>query len=135
MSWREVHSQLLQIQQTQQHKLKLQSKARDDANSELRQRQRSMESQANDQQEQRRQESNGENNTTFTNGRWTGGGGLGRMDEYGWGFFPCLAALQFQGSVPDPSASFRDVELKEKRRLRWIMRFVGVCVFSLWVVL
>jgi len=54
--------------------------------------------------------------------------GLGTLDE-GWGYFPSLAALQFQQSIPPPSASFADVENKERRRLEFIVKTIGCLVF------
>ena len=59
--------------------------------------------------------------------------GLGTMDE-GWGFFPSLFALQFQNSVPPPSASVADLEEKEKRRLQASLYLVALLVFFYFII-
>jgi hypothetical protein len=57
--------------------------------------------------------------------------GLGSLEE-GCGFFPSLLALQFQGSIPPPSASFAEVEQREKKRLDRILKCVGGLVVIIW---
>jgi len=58
--------------------------------------------------------------------------GLGSLEE-GCGFFPSLLALQFQGSVPPPSASFAELEQREKKRLDRILKCAGGLVFIIWL--
>ena len=67
-----------------------------------------------------------ERNRDGMNG-WNTGSGLGTMDD-GIGYFPSLVALQFQGNIPAPSASFVDIEKKEKRRLELIVKSIGLLV-------
>ncbi|KAL9189553.1 hypothetical protein ACHAXT_009228 [Thalassiosira profunda] len=62
-----------------------------------------------------------------------GQSGLGRVED-GVGYFPSLAALQFQGSIPAPSPSVAEYENREKERLNRIMKcvaFVGLVYFLL----
>lgn len=67
-----------------------------------------------------------ERNRDGMNG-WSSGSGLGTMED-GIGYFPSLVALQFQGNVPAPSASFVDIEKKERRRLEFIVKSIGLLV-------
>ena len=53
---------------------------------------------------------------------------LGRLEE-GVGYFPSLATLQFQSSIPEPSPSLADNENKEKERLNYIMKWMAFIVF------
>jgi hypothetical protein len=53
--------------------------------------------------------------------------GLGRMED-GVGYFPSLAALQFQSSIPGPSPSVAEYENSEKERLNVILRRIGFIV-------
>lgn len=85
-------------------------RARSQANDEHRERQRSLAA-------------------TAREGRANGGPrGLGRLEE-GVGYFPSLATLQFQGSVPGPSPSVAEHEDVEKERLNSILRGLGAMVF------
>eukprot|EP00586_Coscinodiscus_wailesii_P011461 CAMPEP_0172505404 /NCGR_PEP_ID=MMETSP1066-20121228/186186_1 /TAXON_ID=671091 /ORGANISM="Coscinodiscus wailesii, Strain CCMP2513" /LENGTH=329 /DNA_ID=CAMNT_0013282001 /DNA_START=69 /DNA_END=1058 /DNA_ORIENTATION=+ len=52
--------------------------------------------------------------------------GLGQMQDHGWGYFPSLAALQFQGAIPPPSASIAEYEEKAKKHLNRILYTVGI---------
>ena len=54
--------------------------------------------------------------------------GLGRLED-GIGYFPSLAALQFQSSIPGPSPSVAVDENKEKERLNRILRWISCIVF------
>ena len=54
-------------------------------------------------------------------------GSLGTLEE-GWGYFPSLAALQFQGSIPPPSPSIATWERREKRRLDLVLKSVAAVV-------
>lgn len=54
-------------------------------------------------------------------------GSLGTLEE-GWGYFPSLAALQFQGSIPPPSPSIANWERREKRRLDLVLKSVAAVV-------
>ena len=58
--------------------------------------------------------------------------GLGSLEE-GYGFFPSLIALQFQGNIPPPPATFARIELEEKSRLYIILKSTAVLVFMLWI--
>ena len=54
-------------------------------------------------------------------------GSLGSLEE-GWGYFPSLSALQFQGSIPPPSPSIAIWERREKRRLNLVLKSVAAVV-------
>ncbi|KAL7439479.1 hypothetical protein ACHAXM_007093 [Skeletonema potamos] len=77
--------------------------------------------------------------TLAANARSDGGdggstqGGLGRLED-GCGYFPSLAALQFQSSIPAPSPSLAEYEKREKERMNRILKSVGfiVLAFFLW---
>ena len=77
-------------------------------------------SQANDEHRERQR-------TLAANARTNAGdsnqGGLGRMGE-GVGYFPSLATLQFQSSIPGPSPSVAEYENKEKERLNTILKWM-----------
>ena len=66
---------------------------------------------------------NARNNRNNTNQQH----GLGRL-EAGIGYFPSLAALQFQSSIPEPTQSVAEYENKEKERLDRILKFIGMIV-------
>ena len=53
--------------------------------------------------------------------------GVGTLED-GIGYFPSLAALQFQSSIPGPSPSIAQYEKREKERLDRILKIVGVIV-------
>lgn len=56
-------------------------------------------------------------------------GGLGHLED-GCGYFPSLAALQFQSSIPGPSPSLAEYENKEKERMNRILKSVGLIVLA-----
>lgn len=58
--------------------------------------------------------------------------GLGSLED-GYGYFPSLFTLQFQGSIPPPSASFAEVEGREKARLQNIIKWISGAVFIIWI--
>lgn len=60
-------------------------------------------------------------------------GGLGRLEE-GVGYFPSLAVLQFQSSIPGPSPSVAEYENAEKERLNRILKWLSFIVFVYFVV-
>eukprot|EP01082_Thalassiosira_pseudonana_P000313 g98.t1 g98 contig1:234712-236149(-) len=53
--------------------------------------------------------------------------GLGRLED-GIGYFPSLAALQFQSAVPGPSPSVAAYENQERERLDRILKCLGLIV-------
>jgi len=53
--------------------------------------------------------------------------GLGRMEDFGWGYFPSLAALQFQSAIPPPVSQTREQE-KECRQVELILNTIGIMV-------
>ena len=95
------------------------------ARSEARDRART---QANEQHRERQR-------TLAANARSDGGdggstqGGLGRLED-GCGYFPSLAALQFQASIPGPSPSLAEYENKEKERMNRILKSIGFIVLA-----
>jgi hypothetical protein len=110
---------MIEIQRKQQ-----QEQHREDRNTQQRERQRFLANEARN------------NAAMYRNGTVINGtlirNGLGSLEE-GYGYFPSLVALQFQGSVPPPSASFADVELAERDRLRYILKWLGGITFLLWI--
>lgn len=56
-------------------------------------------------------------------------GGLGRLED-GCGYFPSLAALQFQASIPGPSPSLAEYENREKERTNRILKSVGLIILA-----
>ncbi len=59
--------------------------------------------------------------------------GLGRLED-GVGYFPSLAALQFQSSIPGPSPSLAEFENREKERLNRILRWIGYLVLAYFLI-
>ena len=59
--------------------------------------------------------------------------GLGRMGE-GVGYFPSLAALQFQSSVPGPSPSVAEYEDGERERLDRILWGMGIFALAYFLI-
>jgi hypothetical protein len=59
--------------------------------------------------------------------------GLGRMGE-GVGYFPSLAALQFQSSIPGPSPSVAEYENRERERLDRILWGMGLFALAYFLV-
>lgn len=58
--------------------------------------------------------------------------GLGSL-ENGYGYFPSLCTLQFQGNIPPPSATFAETEELEKTRLNSILKWVSGAVLIIWI--
>mmetsp|Transcript_7580 Transcript_7580/g.11009 ORF Transcript_7580/g.11009 Transcript_7580/m.11009 type:complete len:339 (-) Transcript_7580:9-1025(-) len=56
-------------------------------------------------------------------------GGLGRLED-GCGYFPSLAALQFQASIPGPSPSLAEHENREKERMNRILKSIGLIILA-----
>lgn len=59
--------------------------------------------------------------------------GLGRLED-GVGYFPSLAALQFQSSIPGPSPSLAEFENREKERLNRILKGIGYLVLAYFLI-
>jgi len=97
---------------------KAQSEARNEYNNEQRERQRVL-------------ADNARNRDETDESGIVNADGLGRM-ENGWGYFPSLPTLLIQGNVPAPPASFADEEMKEKKRLAYILRFTTLVVALFW---
>jgi len=126
MPWHDLLSQITKLTQTQTQKIQAQNSARTQANANHRERQRHLSA------------TNQTNRTNAQNRRQALGGGgvdqdvlrrgLGTLEGNGRGYFPSLFALQFQGSVPEPSVSFADLEKRERRRLDWILKGIGLFV-------
>jgi len=55
--------------------------------------------------------------------------GLGRIQEHGWGYFPCMSILLFQKNVPPPSLSFAEYEEVEKKYLERILKIMVGIIF------
>ena len=52
--------------------------------------------------------------------------GLGDLEEFGWGHFPSLVALQFQSNIPPPPISSAELEMKQKQKLDIILKGAGI---------
>lgn len=104
-SYKQLLPQIIQRSKVQEEQSKAKFEAMNELNSEHRERQRFLAQNARD------------------NDGSTDSLALGRMDV-GWGYFPCLPALLFQGNIPAPPASFAEEEAKEKKRLQFILRVV-----------
>jgi len=118
--WKDLEQTLSELEITQKKKKEAKSNARNTANAQIRERQRVLATNA-------RAEQNEADEEVGLNGRQVRHQ-LGSLEE-GWGYFPSLAALQFQGAVPSPSASFADYENREKKRLRLILGCISSSVF------
>lgn len=58
---------------------------------------------------------------------------MGRLEQ-GVGYFPSLAALQFQSAIPGPSPSVAEYENGEKERLNRILGGVGFLVLMYFLI-
>jgi len=122
--WTEIlHSVQEKIQVEIANKLQ-QEQARDENNARQRERQRVFADEARNTAAMNR-------NGTVINGTLIQNG-LGSLEE-GYGHFPSLLALQFQGNIPLPSASFAEVEHRERKRLDEILKWVGGLVLIFWL--
>ena len=84
--------------------------------------------QANEQHRERQRTLAASARTDGENGGNTQGG-LGRLED-GCGYFPSLAALQFQASIPGPSPSLAEYENREKERTNRILKSVGLIILA-----
>jgi len=55
------------------------------------------------------------------------------MQEHGWGYFPSLAALQFQGAIPPPSASVALFEQEAKKHVNMVLKTIAFFVALLFL--
>mmetsp|Transcript_15984 Transcript_15984/g.18216 ORF Transcript_15984/g.18216 Transcript_15984/m.18216 type:complete len:351 (+) Transcript_15984:144-1196(+) len=115
-SYHQLIQQISQRAEIEIQNDKAKSEARHEFNNEQRERQRTL-------------ARNARNRTNMNNNIITGDG-LGNLD-HGWGYFPSLSALLIQSHVPDPPASFADDEMREKKRLEFILRTTGILVLIL----
>mmetsp|Transcript_45561 Transcript_45561/g.53348 ORF Transcript_45561/g.53348 Transcript_45561/m.53348 type:complete len:344 (-) Transcript_45561:300-1331(-) len=119
--WKQFSEELKSKGLHDEKKSKEREEARTQANQDHRQRQRSLAADARD----RRDISN-----LILGGTGSGNGtirGLGNLEE-GWGYFPSLAALQFQSSVPLPPRSVAEDERKVREKLDRIIRGISFVV-------
>jgi len=130
MPWHDLLSQITKLHQTQTQKIQAQESARTRANAHHRQRQRHLsatnQNNINDNAAHQQQQPVVDQEVLRR--------GLGTLEANGQGYFPSLFALQFQGSVPEPSASFRDLEVREKRRLDWLLKGIGIFVLAYFLI-
>jgi len=103
--WNDFIQELKRRETVEKARLEARDRARNQANDEHRERQRTL-------------AANARTNAGDSNQR-----GLGRMGE-GVGYFPSLATLQFQSSIPGPSPSVAEYENKEKERLNRILKWM-----------
>ncbi len=60
--------------------------------------------------------------------------GLGDLNNEGMGgFFPSLAALQFQATVPPPPPSFAEAEEKQREKLDFIVKCTSGLILLMWL--
>mmetsp|Transcript_67979 Transcript_67979/g.100875 ORF Transcript_67979/g.100875 Transcript_67979/m.100875 type:complete len:239 (-) Transcript_67979:603-1319(-) len=114
--WNDFLQELKRREETEKKKTQARDQARTRANEEHRAQQQSLA------EEQRRSSQNG--NRAILRAR----GPLGDLED-GWGYFPSLAVLQFQSAIPEPPPSMAEGEMKAKKRLDLVLRFVGLVVF------
>jgi len=117
--WKDLEQALSELESTQKEKEEAKSNARVTANAQNRERQQVLATNA-------RAEQNDVDEEVGLNGIQVRHQ-LGSLEE-GWGYFPSLAALQFQGAVPPPSESFAECENKEKKRLQLILGCISLPV-------
>jgi hypothetical protein len=122
--WKELLKEVEQKSILEVQRKEQQDQLREASNARQRERQRSLAREARNMAAMNR-------NGTVINGTLIRNG-LGSLEE-GYGYFPSLVALQFQESVPPPSATFAEAELAEKERLRYILKWLGGIAFLLWV--
>ena len=102
--WNDFILELKRRETVEKARLEARDRARSQANDEHRERQRTL-------------AANARTNSDDSNR------GFGRMGE-GVGYFPSLATLQFQSSIPGPSPSVAEYENKEKERLNRILKWM-----------
>ena len=103
--WNDFILELKRRETVEKARLEARDRARSQANDEHRERQRTL-------------AANARTNAGDSNQR-----GFGRMGE-GVGYFPSLATLQFQSSIPGPSPSVAEYENEEKERLNRIVKWM-----------
>eukprot|EP00565_Helicotheca_tamesis_P006872 CAMPEP_0185728308 /NCGR_PEP_ID=MMETSP1171-20130828/3696_1 /TAXON_ID=374046 /ORGANISM="Helicotheca tamensis, Strain CCMP826" /LENGTH=376 /DNA_ID=CAMNT_0028396999 /DNA_START=102 /DNA_END=1232 /DNA_ORIENTATION=+ len=118
--WNDFIEELRQKEEVEAQKEEARTQARNRANEEHREQQRNLA------EEERRSRIEGRNRLNGTNLRGARGA-LGDLED-GWGYFPSLAVLQFQGAVPDPPVGMAGYERRAKRRLDVILNSVGLLV-------
>lgn len=130
--WKELKKQMQEMSQAQEEKYEIQRISRQESNQRLRQRQEEL-------NQEHQQNTSILRNPFYNATRMTNRithrdqiNGLGSLEE-GYGYFPSLLALQFQGSIPPPPATFASVEQREKKRMTVIMKYTLMLVFLLWI--
>lgn len=118
--WTEILYEVEEKTKLEIEKKQQQEQARDENNTQQRERQRVLAGEARNRAAMNR-------NGTMINGTLIQNG-LGSLEE-GYGHFPSLLALQFQGNIPLASAGFAELEQQEEKRLNGILKWVGGLVF------
>ncbi|KAL7467423.1 hypothetical protein ACHAXS_007661 [Conticribra weissflogii] len=116
VEWNDFIEELKRRESLEKARAEARERARNRANEEHRERQRTLAASS-------LSSANGSDNNG-TNQR-----GLGRLED-GVGYFPSLAALQFQSAIPGPSPSVAHYENKEKERLDRILKGLAVIVVA-----
>lgn len=122
--WRDILRKVEERIQLEFERKQRQDEARNQYNLEQRNRQRELANEARTVGAMSR-------NGTVINGSLIQNG-LGELED-GIGYFPSLSALQFQGNVPPPPASFAEYELKEQKRLNFIIKCMTGAIMILWL--
>lgn len=119
VAYRHLLNQIIQQCDEETELIRVKSEARDEENNEHRERQREL---AN----------NAQNANTEQNSEVVNADALGSMDE-GWGHFPCMTALLFQGHVPEPPSTFAEDEKEVEKELTNILKVTFFLATSFWL--
>ena len=120
VAYRNLLNQIIEQCDAETELIRVKSEARDEENNELRERQRVL---ANNAENSNLDEENNE----FANVN-----ALGTMDE-AWGYFPCMTALLYQGSVPEPPRTFAEEEKGLKKELNVILKLTFFAATTFWL--
>jgi hypothetical protein len=123
-AWRDILRKVEERAQLEFERKQKQDEARNQYNSRHRNRQQELANEARSIGAMNR-------NGTVVNGSLIQNG-LGELED-GIGYFPSLSALQFQGSVPPPPSSFAEYELKEQKRLNFIIKCLTGSIMLMWL--
>jgi len=116
IDWNDFIEELKRRESLEKARAEARERARSQANEEHRERQRTL-------------AANALSNANNSDNIGTDRRGLGRLED-GVGYFPSLAALQFQSAIPGPSPSVAHHENKEKERLDRILKGLAVIVVA-----
>lgn len=119
VAYRRLLNQIIDKCDEETELIRVKSEARDEENNEHRERQRVL-------------ADNAQNANSRQNNEVIISDALGTMSE-GWGYFPCMTALLFQGNVPSPPSTFAEDEKELNKELNFILRSTLFLVTSFWL--